>query len=299
MGTGGLGGFFGGWLAAAGEDVTFIARGTHLEAMRENGLTVTSKLGDRHVRNVQATDDPIDVGPVDIILFCVKNYSLEDAAEKCLPLLKPNTAIISVLNGIDAAERIEAIVGLKHAVSGVTLVPSNIAGPGEIAHQGENTGIVFGELDGKASPRLMKFRDACRDAGLDAQISPDITSAIWFKFIGWSSSSSVICANCGSFGELQSDPALIQLFRDTAAEAIRVGRASGASLPDDLVEKLVDVIHSFPPEAKPSMLVDLEQNKPIELDSACGAVTKLGEALSIETPINRALYAQLASRIDG
>lgn len=295
MGTGGLGGFFGGWLASAGEDVTFIARGNHLEAMRENGLTVTSKLGDRRIPNVQATDNPGDVGPVDIILFCVKNYSLEDAAKKCLPLLKPNTAIISVLNGIDAAERIETIVGPKHAVSGVTLVPSNIARPGVIAHQGEDTGLVFGELDGEVSPRLTEFRDVCRNAGLDAQVSPDITSAIWFKFIGWSSSSSVICAHCGSFGELQSDPTLMQLFRDTASEACRVGRASGANLPDDLVEKLDGLIHTFPPDAKPSMLVDMEQHKPIELDSACGAVVKMSEGLGTETPKNRALYTKLAS----
>lgn len=299
MGSGGLGGFFGGWLAAAGEDVKFIARGEHLDAMREHGLTVTSQLGDRHIQNVQATDDPGEVGLVDIILCCVKNYSLEDAIQKCLPLLKPNTAVISLLNGIDAAPRIDAIMGPNHAVSGITHVPSNIARAGVIAHQGDKTDIVFGELDGTASPRLTAFRDACRNAGLDARVSPDITTAIWVKFVGWSSVSSVICANCKSFGEFQSDPALIQLFRDTAAEAFRVGRASGADLPEDLVENMVNFILTFPPQAKPSMLVDLEQRKPIELESACGAVVKLGEALGIETQVNRTLYTLLSPYIDG
>lgn len=297
-GSGGLGGFFGGWLAAAGEDVSFIARGMHLEAMCENGLRVTSQLGDRHIQNVQATDDPSEVGPVDIILFCVKNYSLEDAARKCLPLLKPTTAAISVLNGIDAAQRIEAIMGPGHAVPGVTLVPSNISGPGVIAHQGNKIDITFGELDRTASPRLTAFRDACCNAGLDARISPDIASMVWYKFVAWSSSSSVICANCKSFGDLQSDPELLQLFRDTATETIRVGQASGADLPEDLVDNLVSIILTYPPEAKPSMLVDLEHHKPIELDYACGAVAKLGEALGIKTPLNRALCAQLSRYVD-
>ncbi len=299
MGSGGLGGFFGGFLAAAGEDVTFIARGKHLEAMRENGLTVTSQLGDRHIPDVQATDDPREVGPVDIVLFCVKNYSLDDAAKNCRPLLKSDTAVISILNGIDAAQRIEAMVGKGHAVSGVTLVPSNIARPGVIAHQGEKNDIVFGEANGEASRRLMQFRDACRNAGLDAQVTSDVTTAIWFKFIGWSSSSSVICAHCKSFGEFQSAPALLQLFRDTATEAIGVGRACGADLPDDLVDKLSNILLTYPPGAKPSMLVDLEQNKPIELNSACGAVVRLGREVGIETPVNQALYERLLPRING
>ena len=123
MGSGGLGGFFGGWLAASGADVSFIARGNHLDAIRTNGLTVTSQLGDRHVENVEATDDPNQVGPADIILFCVKNYDLEVAAENCRPMLSPETAVISLLNGCDAAERIGAILGSKHAVSCLTFVP--------------------------------------------------------------------------------------------------------------------------------------------------------------------------------
>lgn len=299
MGSGGLGGFFGGWLAAAGEDVTFIARGEHLQAMQEYGLKVTSQLGDRHVQGVQATDDTSEVGAVDIVLFCVKNYSLEDAARNCLPVLKPNTAIITVLNGIDAAQRIEAIVGPDHAVSGITYVPSNIAGPGVIAHQGDKKDITFGEADGSDSPRLTEFRDACRNAGLDARVSHDINSELWIKFVGWSSVGSVICAHCKSFGDFQSNPGLIQLFRDTASEALQVGRAQGADLPEDVVEKLLGLIQTYPPQSKPSMLVDLEQHKPIEADYACGTVVKLGEALGVETPVNRALYTQLSPTATG
>ena len=290
MGAGGLGGFFGGWLAASGADVTFIARGAHLQAMQANGLTITSELGDRHVNPVQATDDPQTIGPVDVIQFCVKNYALEEAARLCLPLLGPHTAVITTLNGIDAAPRIDAIMGPGHAVPGVTLVPSNIARPGVIAHRGENTDLLFGEPDGTISPRLTAFRDACRKAGLDADVTPDITTAIWFKFIGWSSSSSVICNYCTSFGDFNSDPALIELFQQAAHETMAIGRAKGADLDDELIASLTRVMTSFPADAKPSMLVDLQQGRPIEVDSACGAVVRLGKELGIETPINQRLY---------
>ncbi|MEP0943589.1 MAG: ketopantoate reductase family protein [Rhizobiaceae bacterium] len=299
MGSGGLGGFFGGWLAASGVDVSFIARGEHLDAMRANGLTVTSQLGDRRVSNVQATDDPNQAGPVDIILFCVKNYDLEVAAEKCRPMLSANTAVISLLNGCDAAERIGAILGPKHAVSGLTFVPSNIASPGVIAHLGDKTDLVFGELDGTQSSRLAAFCDVCCKAGLNAQVSPDITTAVWSKFVGWSAVSAVTSASRMSFGGLQSTPELIQLYRDVITENFQVGLAKGAKLPDGLIDKLVGLATSYPPEAKPSMLVDLERRKPIELETACGTIAKLGENLGVKTPLNRALFATLLPFIDG
>ena len=299
MGSGGLGGFFGGWLAESGADVSFIARGEHLDAMRANGLMVTSQLGDRHVENVQATDDPNKVGPVDIILFCVKNYDLEAAAENCRPMLGPDTAVISILNGCDAAERIGAKLGPGYAVPGLTFVPSNIASPGVIAHLGDKTDIVFGEMDGTQSSRLAAFRDICSEAGLNAQVSSDITTAVWSKFVGWAAVSTVTSASRRSFGGLQSRPELIQLFRDLVTENIEVGRAKGAHLPDGLIDKLVALIATYPPDSKTSMLVDLERGKPLEVETACGTIVRLGENLGVKTPLNRALYAILLPFIDG
>ncbi len=299
MGSGGLGGFFGGWLAASGANVSFIARAQHLDAMRANGLTVTSQLGDRHVDNVQATDDPNQVGPVDIILFCVKNYDLDAAAESCRPMLGPETAVISLLNGCDSAERIGATLGSTHAVSGLTFVPSNIASPGVIAHLGDKTDIVFGESDGTQSARLSAFCEICCRAGLNAQVAPDITTALWSKFVGWAAASAVTSASRRSLGGLQSTPELIQLYRDVVTENIEVGRAKGALLPDGLVDKFVALIPTYPPEAKTSMLVDLERGKPIEVETACGTIVRLGESLGVKTPLNRALYAILLPFIDG
>ena len=299
MGSGGLGGFFGGWLAESGADVSFIARGEHLDAMRANGLMVTSQLGDRHVENVQATDDPNKVGPVDIILFCVKNYDLEVAAEKCRPMLGPDTAVISLLNGCDAAELIGAKLGPGYAVPGLTFVPSNIASPGVIAHLGDKTDIVFGEMDGTQSSRLAAFRDICSEAGLNAQVSLDITTAVWSKFVGWAAVSTVTSVSRRSFGGLQSRPELVQLFRDLVTENIEVGRAKGAHLPDGLIDKLVALIATYPPDSKTSMLVDLERGKPLEVETACGTIVRLAENLGVKTPLNRALYAILLPFIDG
>lgn len=293
MGTGGLGGFFGGWLAASGLDVAFIARGAHLEAIRSNGLTVTSVLGDRRVAHAVATDDPAEIGPVDIVLFCVKSYDLEQAAHACRPLMKPETAVISLLNGVDAAERIGAILGPEHAVSGSTLVPANIAAPGIVAHVGRKTDLRFGETDGTISRRLTAFRDLCRAAGLNAELSPDVAVTIWTKFVLWSATSSVTAASRSPFGALQSEPALNGLFRSVATETYLVGCAGGVDLPDTLVERTMEMLASFPPETKSSMLLDLERGNRLELETACGTVVRLGEERGVETPVNRTLYAIL------
>jgi 2-dehydropantoate 2-reductase len=293
MGSGGLGGFFGGWLAASGADVSFIARGAHVDAIQANGLTVTSEFGTKHIENAQATNNPADVGPVDIILFCVKNYDLDTAAEMCRPMLKSGTAVISLLNGVSAPDRIAKILGKGHAVPGLTFVPSNIASPGVIAHLGQKKDITFGEMDGSSSERIETFSQLCRLAGLDAQVSPDITTVTWSKYVGWSSVSVVAAASRKHFGIIQSTPELLSLFRGLATEAWRVGCAKGAQLEDDLVDTLVRAILSYPPEAKPSMLVDLERGNRIELDTASGTIVAMGDEMGVDTPMNRALHAVL------
>lgn len=299
MGSGGLGGFFGGWLASSGADVTFIARGEHLSAIRKNGLKITSQLGDRHITNVAATDDPNEIDPVDIILFCVKNYDLMEAAEVCRPMLKPETAIISLMNGVEASTRIGSILGDQHAVTGLTFVPSNISAPGVIAHLGTKTDIVFGETDGGSSPRLEAFHKVCIQAGLEAEISSDIVTAAWKKFVPWSAMSSASTAARVDFGGLQSRPELVRLFADLASETLRIGQKSGAKLDEDYIDQLTALIKTYPPSTRNSMFVDLSLGKRIELDAASGTVIRLGRELDIETPIHRALYAVLLPYIDG
>jgi 2-dehydropantoate 2-reductase len=299
MGTGGLGSFFGGWLAASGADVAFIARGPHLEAIRANGLTVKSQLGERHVADAQATDKPEDVGPVDIVLFCVKNYDLEQAALACRPLLKPETAVISILNGVDAAERIEEILGPGHAVPGTTLVPATVASPGVVNHVGVMSDLTFGEASGTTESRLTRFRDICRAAELDAQIPPDIALAIWTKFVGWSATSALTSASRSPARALQSIPALNRLVRDVATETFNVGRAKGVNLPDGLVDRVMEILGTYPAQTKTSMLVDLERGKRIELEASSGTVVRLGQALGVDTPVSRVLYSVLLPFIDG
>lgn len=299
MGSGGLGGFFGGWLASFGVDVTFIARGEHLNAIRKNGLVVTSQLGDRHITNVVATDDPHEISPVDLILFCVKNYDIMEAAEICRPLLKPNTAIISLMNGVEASKRIGSILGDQHAVTGLTYLPSNISAPGVIAHLGTKTDIVFGETDGASSPRLEAFHKICIQVGLDAKLSTDIVTAAWSKFVPWSAMSSASTAARIDFGGLQSRPELVRLFVDLATETLRVGQKMGAKLDDGYIAQLTALVKTYPPSTRSSMFVDLSLGKRIELDAASGTVIRLGRELGIETPIHRALYAVLLPYIDG
>ena len=299
MGSGGLGGFFGGWLASSGADVAFIARGEHLKAIRKNGLLITSQLGDRHITNVVATDDPYEIGPVDVILFCVKNYDLTEAAEACRPLLKTNTAIISMMNGVEASTRIGSILGDQHAVTGLTYLPSNISAPGVIAHLGTKTDIVFGETDGASSERLKAFHKICIQAGLDAEITSDIITAAWSKFVPWSAISSASTAARVDFGGLQSRPELVGLFADLASETLRIGQKLGAKLDDNYIEQLTTLIKTYPPRTRNSMLVDLSLGKRIELNAASGTVIRLGKELGIETPIHRALYAVLLPYIDG
>lgn len=299
MGAGGLGGFFGGFLAAAGEDVSFVARGAHLDAIRRNGLTVASGLGDRHVADAKATDNPAEIGPVDIVLFCVKNYDLDAAAEACRPLLKPDTAVISLLNGVDAPERIAALLGPGHAVGGVTFVPANIAEPGVIVHNGEANAMTIGEPDGAASPRLAAFAEACRNAGLAVEISPDITTTLWTKFVPWSALAGVTAACRGTVGVINATPPLAALFREVSTETLKVGQAKGLALPDDLPERMTAMLASLPPETRNSMQVDLSLGKRLELETASGTVVRLGERLGVPTPANRALYAILLPFRDG
>lgn len=299
MGAGGVGGYFGGRLAASGQDVTFIARGAHLRALRDNGLRIISPLGDVHVGNVQATAEPGGVGPVDIVLFCVKLYGVEEAAELCKPLIGADTAVISLLNGVDAVARMTPILGADHVVPGIAKIPSQIAEPGVIEHKGALAALEFGEPDNRESVRLSAFAEACAAAGIDALVSPDIEVAVWSKFIMLASYAGVSCMTRQPIGVIRGDPDLAQVFSDATREIIAVARARGVDLPGDAYDATVALQAAFPGDVFPSMWFDLDAGKRLELDGLTGAIVRMGRELDVPTPVNRVIHAALKPFADG
>ncbi len=299
MGAGGVGGYFGARLAQSGADVTFIARGAHGAAIRETGLRVFSPNGDVLVQPAETTDAPARVGPVDVVMFCVKLWDVDSAAAECRPLLGPETAVISFQNGVDAEQRIAAILGEQHAVGGVAAIAALIEAPGVIRHTGTMASLKYGELDGRASPRIDAFHEACRKAGFDAAISPDINADIWRKFAFLAPMAGATAATRMPIGPILADPDTRRLFADLIAETVAVGRASGARLEDGLEAKQVAFAEGLPGEMKASMLGDLERGNRLELPWLTGAVVRLGRELGVATPISEVVHTILKLHADG
>lgn len=299
MGSGGVGGYFGGRLAAAGQDVTFIARGAHLQAMLDHGLKIISPLGDAHVENVKATADPGEIGPVDIVLFCVKLYDVEEAAQLCKPLIGEDTAVIPLLNGIDAAERMVPILGAAHVVPGIAKIPSQIAEPGVIEHKMPLAALEFGEADNSESARLTAFAEACTAAGIEAQISAEIEAALWKKFIMLASFAGVSCMTRQPNGVIRDDPDLTRILSDATQEIISVALACGVNLPGDTYDNSFAAQSAFPDNVYPSMWFDLDAGKRLELEGLTGAIVRLGREQGVQTPVNRVIYAALKPFANG
>ena len=282
VGAGGVGGGFGAALAKAGADVTFIARGAHLAAMKSAGLKVGGPRGDIHLVPTKATDDPAEIGHVDIVLFCVKLWDVESAGEKIKPLIGPNTAVIPLQNGIDAAER---------------LIP--ILGPGTITQVGTFMRMVFGEFDGKHSRRGEDFLALCLKAGFDAALSEQILTDLWMKFILLAANSGITALARQPIGALRDDPDMRPIFRAALQETFDVGRAKGVALPADAVERTLDFIAHLPPTMKASMALDLDRGNRLEVPWLSGKVAELGRQLSIPTPTHSMMYAMLKPYVMG
>ena len=294
MAAGGVGGFFGARLAAAGEDVHFIARGAHLEAIKQNGLHLESALGDFHVDDARATDDPVIIGAVDMVLFAVKLSDTEAAATACKPLLGGNTTLIMLQNGVDGTARLAPILGREAVVGGVAYVSSFIAEPGTIRHHGTFARLQFGEADGSESARLDAFRDICANAGFDAEISPDIELAQWQKFVLLVGMSGATAMSRQSIGAVLGDASERELFLNLMAETAAVGRARGIALAADYArDRLAFAETSLPPGMRTSVLDDLERGKRLELDWLSGEVSRLGREVGVATPANDVVYAAL------
>jgi len=293
MGTGGVGGGFGAALAKAGADVTFIARGAHLAAMKSQGLKIEGGRGETHLVPTQATDDPSSIGPVDFVLFCVKLWDVESAGQHIKPLIGPNTAVIPLQNGIDAADRLIPILGNKAVMGGVAQISASIVKPGVIHQVGTFMRMIFGELDGQVSQRGKDFLAMCQKAGFDATLSDQILTELWMKFILLASNASITAATRLPIGKLRDDPDLRALFLELFMEVIEVGRAKGISLPADALNKILDFVGHAPPAMKASMALDLERGNRLELPWLGGKVVELGRELGVPTPTHSTLYALL------
>jgi 2-dehydropantoate 2-reductase len=299
VGAGGVGGAFGAALAKAGADVTFIARGAHLAAMKSKGLRIESPRGDTHLVPTQATDDPKTVGPVDVVLFCVKLWDVESAGAAIKPMVAANTAVIPLQNGVDAAERLAPILGRQAVMGGVANISATIAEPGVIRQTGTVLRIVFGELDGQKSARAEAFAAMCQKAGIEGVLSQAILTDLWMKFILLASNASLMALARLPVGKLRDDPDIAPWFTTAYEEVASVGRAMGVVLPTDAVEKTLNFNRSAPPQLMPSMAVDLLRGNRIELPWLSGKVVELGRKHGVPTQTHAFMYAALKPYIMG
>jgi 2-dehydropantoate 2-reductase len=299
VGAGGVGAGFGAALAKAGADVTFIARGAHLAAMKSAGLKVQSPRGDTHLAPAKATDDPAGIGAVDFVLFCVKLWDVESAGQAIKPLIGPDTAVIPLQNGIDAAERLIPMLGSKAVMGGVAQISASIIAPGVIQQVGTFMRMIFGELDGSKSKRAEDFLALCLQSGFDATLSEQILTELWMKFILLASNASIMALARQPIGKLRDDPDIGQIFRASWQETVDVGRAKGVALPADAIDRIFDFVSHAPPAMKPSMALDLERGNRLELPWLGGKVVALGRELGVPTPTHSLMYAMLKPYIMG
>jgi 2-dehydropantoate 2-reductase len=299
VGAGGVGGGFGVALAKAGADVTFIARGAHLAAMKSQGLRVQGGRGESHLVPTQATDNPAQIGKADFVLFCVKQWDVESAGHHIKPLMGPNTAVIPLQNGVDAAERLIPILGANAVMGGVAQISAAIVSPGLINQVGTFMRMIFGELDGKRSKRGEELLALCLKAGFDATLSDQILTDLWMKFILLASNASIVALARQPIGVVRDDPDMRPIFTAAYQETFNVGRARGVASPPSAVETILDNTYRFPPDMKPSMALDLDRGNRLELPWLGGKVVELGKKAGVPTPTHSLMYAMLKPYVMG
>jgi 2-dehydropantoate 2-reductase len=293
FGSGGVGGFFGGKLAQAGEEVIFIARGSHLEAIRRDGLRVESVGGDFHIFPARAESDPGAVGRVDIVLVGVKAWQVAEAAQAIRSLVGPATIVIPLQNGVEAAVQLAAVLGEQHVTGGLCRISCLVAGPGLIRHVGIEPTIGFNWLDGHADARLEALQAAFGRAGVRAELPADIQVKVWEKFVFIAAISGIGAVTRAPAGVLRSTPETRRMLEAAIYEAAAVGRASGVALSEQLEENTLRLIDSLPVGTMASMQRDISENRPSELECQSGAVVRLGQAYGVPTPVHAFIYASL------
>ena len=295
MGSGGVGGFFGGRLARAGYDVSFIARGAHLAAMREHGLAIENEAqGDIHVPRVHVTDDPATLGSVDLVILSVKLWDTEAAAKSILPIVGPNTGVLSLQNGVIKDEILRRVLPESTVMGGVGYVATHISRPGVIHQVGTMQRIIVGEYDGHASERAKFLHEALVKSGVSAELSGDVRRAIWEKYVFLVGLSATTASMRSTIGPIRSNPQTRAFLLALMREVVAVGRAHGVALPEDYAEARLEFADGLPADMTSSMAHDLEGGNPLEVNWLSGGVVKLGKEKGIPTPANGAVCDILA-----
>jgi 2-dehydropantoate 2-reductase len=300
MGSGGVGGFYGGRLANAGCDVTFVARGAHLEAMRKNGLTIENEpQGNIHLSKVNVTDDPATIGPVDLVIIAVKLWGTEAAARAVKPIVRPDTAVLSLQNGVIKDDILRREFGAKAVMGGVAYVATHISRPGVIHQTGTIQRLVFGEYDGRRSARAEALLADLLRAGVQAELTGDIRRTLWEKYsflVGLSGTTATMRVPIGA---VRSNPQTRAFLFDILKETVAVGRALGVALPENYAEDRLAFADSVPADMTSSLYHDLERGNPLEVAWLSGGVVQLGAKVGVPTPANRAVWDILALHAGG
>ena len=299
FGTGGVGGYFGARLAQVGEEVHFVARGRHLEAIRSTGLRIESPLGDAAVHPAKAADDPAQIGPADVAMVAVKLYDTEDVARAMAPLVGPETMVVSFQNGVTSGDVFSRAFGQDRVIGGSTSIAAVIKEPGVILQTGTMATIAFGEWDGQPTPRTRALLDAFERAGVDATLAQDINVVIWSKFIFLAAFSGITSMFRLPMGPILEDAEKRAMFRGAMEETFAVAAAKGVGVPDDLVHKRMEFAAGLPAEMYSSMYHDLMAGKRLELPWLSGAVVDMGRELGVETPNHKAFVDALAADLEG
>lgn len=297
MGSGGIGGYFGGRMAKAGINVTFIARGPHLEAIQKTGIKIESAdLGSITIYPAHATNNPTNVGPVDYIIIGVKLWDTEDAGHAIVPMLGPNTKVLSLQNGVDGDDILAPIVGRERMISGVAFIASSISKPGTVKHIGTMQRVIMGEPEGPSSKPVEKLFAAMNAGGIDAEISDDIERTIWEKFVFLVGMSSTTTLMNSEIGPIRSDTESREFLHNVFREVTAVGRARGVNLPENFGTTRLDFADGVPAEMTTSMHHDLKAGNRLELPWLAGAVVRMGREAGIPTPVCQTVYAALLPR---
>jgi 2-dehydropantoate 2-reductase len=294
FGTGAVGGYFGGRLSEAGEDVRFIARGGHLAAIRERGLRVSSVDGDFLIHPVRVAEDPAAIGPVDVVLVGVKAWQVPEAAHALRPLLGERTFVVPLQNGIEAPDQLVAALGAERVLGGLCRILASLDGPGHIRHSGVTPYVAFGELDRSRSDRVERLRRAlARTRGITVEVPPDIGIAMWSKFLFITALGGIGALTRSPIGVLRSEPKSRELLRQALEEIQTVAVGNRIALPAETAAKTLAYIDTLPPEGTASMQRDIMEGRPSELEAQVGAVVRLGERVGVPVPVHRMIYDTL------
>lgn len=293
FGTGGVGGYFGGRLAQAGEDVTFIARGEHLRAIKTSGLRVDSQLGDFTVFPAKATDDVKEAGEVDLVVVAVKAWQVPDAARAMKPLVGPTTTVLPMQNGVEAVAQLVSELGYDNVIGGLCRIISYVVGPGHIQHAGYKPSIVIGELDNRRTNRITSIEEVFKHAGLEISVAADIQVALWTKFLFIASFSGIGAMANAPAGVIRTDPKWRGQMLNAMQEIYALAHARGIKLPSNSIETVMASVDSLPEDSTSSMQRDILAGKPSELESQNGAVVRMARESGVAVPTHELIYETL------